>query len=43
MSDINDRQSNTFIEMEDYGPVSSLAELKKRMLERKYFFDRSVG
>ncbi|XP_076127565.1 cell surface hyaluronidase [Alosa pseudoharengus] len=42
-SDINDRQSNTFSETEDYGPVSSLAELQKRTQERKYFFDRSVG
>ncbi|KAG5281160.1 hypothetical protein AALO_G00068070 [Alosa alosa] len=42
-SDINDRQSNTFTETEDYGPVSSLAELQKRTQERKYFFDRSVG
>ncbi|KAL2091959.1 hypothetical protein ACEWY4_011757 [Coilia grayii] len=43
MSDINDRQINTFTDMEDYGPVGSLAELQKRQLERKYFFDRTAG
>ncbi|XP_037338853.2 cell surface hyaluronidase [Pungitius pungitius] len=43
MADINDRQSNTFDELTDYGTVSSLKELEKRPIERKYFFDRSVG
>lgn len=43
MADINDRQSNTFDDLTDYGTVSSLAELEKRPTERKYFFDRSVG
>ncbi|XP_068166086.1 cell surface hyaluronidase [Antennarius striatus] len=43
MGDINDRQSNTFDELTDYGTVSSLAELEKKQLERKYFFDRTVG
>lgn len=43
MADINDRQSNTFDDIEDYGTVSSLAELQKKPLERKYFFDRAVG
>ncbi|CAB1319496.1 unnamed protein product [Coregonus sp. 'balchen'] len=43
MADINDRQSNIFDDITDYGPVFSLAELEKRLLERKYFFDRSVG
>uniref|UniRef100_A0A4W5QPK0 hyaluronoglucosaminidase n=1 Tax=Hucho hucho TaxID=62062 RepID=A0A4W5QPK0_9TELE len=43
MADINDRQSNIFDDISDYGPVFSLAELEKRLLERKYFFDRSVG
>lgn len=43
MADINDRQSNSFDDMADFGPVSSLAELQKRPMERKYFFDRTVG
>lgn len=43
MADINDRQSNTFDDLTDYGPVSSLDELQKRPTERKYFFDQSVG
>lgn len=43
MADINDRQSNTFDDITDYGTVSSLAELEKRPVERKYFFDRAVG
>uniref|UniRef100_A0A3B4YHV6 hyaluronoglucosaminidase n=1 Tax=Seriola lalandi dorsalis TaxID=1841481 RepID=A0A3B4YHV6_SERLL len=43
MADINDRQSNTFDDITDYGTVSSLAELKKRPMERKYFFDQPVG
>ncbi|XP_014026927.2 cell surface hyaluronidase [Salmo salar] len=43
MADINDRQSNIFDDISDYGPVFSLADLEKRLLERKYFFDRSVG
>lgn len=43
MADINDRQSNTFDDLTDYGTVSSLAELEKRPTERKYFFDRAVG
>ncbi|XP_036382426.1 cell surface hyaluronidase [Megalops cyprinoides] len=43
MSDTNDRQSNVFDNIEDYGPVSSLAELERRHLDRKYYFDRSTG
>nr|XP_043882946.1 cell surface hyaluronidase [Solea senegalensis] len=43
MADINDRQSNTFIDLTDYGTVSSLAELEKKPMERKYFFDQPVG
>ncbi|XP_076020860.1 cell surface hyaluronidase [Genypterus blacodes] len=43
MADINDRQSNSFDEMADYGTVPSLADLQKRPMERKYFFDRTVG
>ncbi|XP_076855130.1 cell surface hyaluronidase isoform X2 [Brachyhypopomus gauderio] len=43
MSDIYDRQSNTFDGMEDYGSVSSLDDLQKRPLDRKYFFDSSTG
>ncbi|XP_019131531.2 cell surface hyaluronidase [Larimichthys crocea] len=43
MADINDRQSNTFDDLTDYGTVSSLAELEKRPMERKYYFDQSVG
>lgn len=43
MADINDRQNNTFDELTDYGTVSSLKELEKRPMERKYFFDQSVG
>lgn len=43
MADINDRQSNTFNDITDYGTVSSLTELEKRPMERKYFFDRTVG
>ncbi|CAG01606.1 unnamed protein product, partial [Tetraodon nigroviridis] len=43
MADINDRQSNTFDDITDYGPVSSLAELEKKPVERKYFFDEDVG
>ncbi|MCJ8746697.1 hypothetical protein PDJAM_G00144710 [Pangasius djambal] len=43
MSDIYDRQNNVFDGMEDYGSVSSLAELEKRQQDRKYFFDRDTG
>lgn len=43
MADINDRQSNTFDDLTDYGTVSSFQELQKRPTERKYFFDQSVG
>uniref|UniRef100_A0A7N8YHJ8 Cell migration inducing hyaluronidase 2 n=1 Tax=Mastacembelus armatus TaxID=205130 RepID=A0A7N8YHJ8_9TELE len=43
MADINDRQSNTFHDITDYGTVSSLAELEKRPMERKYFFDQETG
>uniref|UniRef100_A0A667XXB2 hyaluronoglucosaminidase n=1 Tax=Myripristis murdjan TaxID=586833 RepID=A0A667XXB2_9TELE len=43
MADINDRQSNSFDDITDYGTVASLAELQKRPMERKYFFDRTVG
>uniref|UniRef100_A0A665X4Q3 G8 domain-containing protein n=1 Tax=Echeneis naucrates TaxID=173247 RepID=A0A665X4Q3_ECHNA len=43
MADINDRQSNTFDDIIDYGTMSSLAELMKKPMERKYFFDRTVG
>uniref|UniRef100_A0A3Q1H0Y1 hyaluronoglucosaminidase n=1 Tax=Anabas testudineus TaxID=64144 RepID=A0A3Q1H0Y1_ANATE len=43
MADINDRQSNTFVDLTDYGTVPSLSELQKRPMERKYFFDQSVG
>ncbi|XP_060738848.1 cell surface hyaluronidase [Tachysurus vachellii] len=43
MSDIYDRQNNAFDGMEDYGPVSSLADLEKRQQDRKYFFDRDTG
>ncbi|XP_060893875.1 cell surface hyaluronidase [Labrus mixtus] len=43
MADIYDRQSNTFDDITDYGTVSSLAELEKRPMERKYFFDQTVG
>ncbi|CAB1321653.1 unnamed protein product, partial [Coregonus sp. 'balchen'] len=43
MADISDRQSNTFDDITDYGPLYSLAELEKKPLERKYFFDRIVG
>ncbi|XP_034025896.1 cell surface hyaluronidase [Thalassophryne amazonica] len=43
MADINDRQSNTFDDITDYGTVSSRTELEKKPMERKYFFDRSVG
>ena len=43
MADINDRQSNTFDDLTDYGTVSSLAELENRPMERKYYFDRTAG
>ncbi|KAI1900050.1 hypothetical protein AGOR_G00046010 [Albula goreensis] len=43
MSDTNDRQSNTFDNLEDYGPVGSLAELERRRAERKYYFDKNTG
>ncbi|KAI3372441.1 hypothetical protein L3Q82_022934, partial [Scortum barcoo] len=43
MADIYDRQSNTFDDITDYGTVSSLAELEKRPIDRKYFFDQTVG
>ncbi|KAK7934147.1 hypothetical protein WMY93_005043 [Mugilogobius chulae] len=43
MADINDKQSNTFDELTDYGTVPSLEELQKRPAERKYFFDQNVG
>ncbi|XP_053510042.1 cell surface hyaluronidase isoform X2 [Ictalurus furcatus] len=43
MSDIYDRQNNVFDGLEDYGSVSSLAELEKHRQDRKYFFDRDAG
>ncbi|XP_061623290.1 cell surface hyaluronidase isoform X2 [Phyllopteryx taeniolatus] len=43
MADINDRQSNTFDDITDYGPVFSLADLESRPLDRKYYFDQNVG
>uniref|UniRef100_A0A8C3GAH0 hyaluronoglucosaminidase n=1 Tax=Cyclopterus lumpus TaxID=8103 RepID=A0A8C3GAH0_CYCLU len=43
MADINDRQSNTFDDLTDYGTVVSLVELEKRPMERKYYFDQTVG
>ncbi|XP_037114733.1 cell surface hyaluronidase [Syngnathus acus] len=43
VADINDRQSNTFDDITDYGPVFSLADLESRPLERKYYFDQNVG
>uniref|UniRef100_A0AAV2MRF6 G8 domain-containing protein n=1 Tax=Knipowitschia caucasica TaxID=637954 RepID=A0AAV2MRF6_KNICA len=43
MADINDRQSNTFDDLTDYGTVSSFEELQKKSTERKYFFDQNVG
>lgn len=43
MADVNDRQINTFDDIIDYGSGSSLADLEKRPLDRKYYFDRSVG
>ncbi|KAM9393439.1 cell surface hyaluronidase [Pholidichthys leucotaenia] len=43
MADIYDRQSNTFDDINDYGTLSSLAELEKRKMERKYFFDQPAG
>uniref|UniRef100_A0A1A8FZ47 Transmembrane protein 2 n=2 Tax=Nothobranchius korthausae TaxID=1143690 RepID=A0A1A8FZ47_9TELE len=43
MGDINDKQRNIFDDITDYGTVSSLAELKARQTERKYFFDQNVG
>lgn len=43
MADTNNRQSNTFDDIIDYGTVSSLAELEKRPMDRKYYFDQSVG
>lgn len=43
MADVNDRQSNTFDDLTDYGTVSSLEDLQKRPTERKYFFDQNAG
>lgn len=43
MADTNDRQRNVFDNIEDYGPVGSLAELEQRPLDRKYFFDKPAG
>ncbi|XP_061674010.1 cell surface hyaluronidase [Syngnathoides biaculeatus] len=43
MADINDRQSNTFDDITDYGPVFSLGDLESRPLDRKYYFDKNVG
>ncbi|XP_028269144.1 cell surface hyaluronidase isoform X2 [Parambassis ranga] len=43
MADIYDRQSNTFDDITDYGTVSSLAQLEKKPMERKYFFDQTAG
>ncbi|XP_049326162.1 cell surface hyaluronidase [Astyanax mexicanus] len=42
MSDIYNRQTG-FDGIEDYGTVSSLDDLEKRALDRKYFFDKSTG
>lgn len=42
-ADINNRQSNTFVVLADYGTVSSLADLEKRPADRKYFFDQAAG
>ncbi|MBN3297827.1 TMEM2 hyaluronidase, partial [Amia calva] len=43
MSDIYERQTNSFDHIEDYGPISSLEELQKRPLDRKYYFDNNTG
>jgi len=43
MADINDRQSNTFDDLTDYGTAVSLVELEKRPMERKYYFDQTAG
>uniref|UniRef100_A0A8B9KB70 Cell migration inducing hyaluronidase 2 n=1 Tax=Astyanax mexicanus TaxID=7994 RepID=A0A8B9KB70_ASTMX len=43
MSDIYNRQTGVFDGIEDYGTVSSLDDLEKRALDRKYFFDKSTG
>ncbi|XP_023659045.2 cell surface hyaluronidase [Paramormyrops kingsleyae] len=43
MSDINDRQSNIFDNMEDYRSAGSLDELEKSPLDRKYYFDSGTG
>ncbi|XP_061584916.1 cell surface hyaluronidase [Cololabis saira] len=43
MADINDRQTNTFDDITDYGTVSSLTQLEKKQMERKYYFDQSAG
>lgn len=42
-SDIYNKQNNGFEGIEDYGPVTSIADLEKRQQERKYFFDKSAG
>ncbi|XP_069555921.1 cell surface hyaluronidase [Brachyistius frenatus] len=43
MADINDRQSNTFDDITDYGTVSSLVQLENKPMDRKYFFDQRAG
>lgn len=43
VADTNDRQTNVFDNIEDYGPVSSMTELQQRAQDRKYFFDKATG
>ncbi|KAM9744403.1 cell surface hyaluronidase [Menidia menidia] len=43
MADIYDRQKNTFDDITDYGTAQSLEQLQRKPLERKYYFDQSVG
>uniref|UniRef100_A0A8C9SSW2 hyaluronoglucosaminidase n=1 Tax=Scleropages formosus TaxID=113540 RepID=A0A8C9SSW2_SCLFO len=43
VSDIYDRQSNIFDNLEDYKSVGSLTDLEKSPLDRTYYFDSSTG
>lgn len=43
IADINNRQSNTFDDITDYGTVSSLVQLENKPMDRKYFFDKTSG
>ncbi|XP_015262458.1 PREDICTED: transmembrane protein 2 [Gekko japonicus] len=41
--DVFQRQASAYYSVEDYVPVSSMAELQKRQTEKTFYFDNSTG